>query len=66
MALLTGKTAELVDVSYIPGVMDARGSCRYSWFVPFLWKRHGNMYVWEYGWFINYITLVLFIPQPGM
>ena len=34
MASLTGKTVDLDQVSLIPGLTDAWGSLRYSWFVP--------------------------------
>ena len=41
MALLTRKTAESDDESFIPSLMDAWGSPSYSWFAPFFLRIAG-------------------------
>ena len=42
MVTLTAKTVELDDVSLNPGLVDAGGSLRYSWFVPLLLRLDGR------------------------
>ena len=44
MASLTRKTADLDHVSVSPGLVDAWGSLRYSWFVPFFLCLDGRLY----------------------
>ena len=58
MASLTGKTVDLDHVGLICGLMDAWGpSGRVGLFhFSFVWPVH----------YIHYITLVLFILQPGV
>ena len=43
-ATLTGMTVDLDCVSLIPGLVDAWGSLRYSWFVPHLLRLDGRIY----------------------